>query len=219
MTGVPMTGTGLRILLIDDHPVVRVGLRHLLADAFAGASIQEGGSAAEAMALMAREVWDVVILDLTLPDGSGLDVLKQIRSTYPRLPVLILSIHTVDQFGRRALAAGASGYVTKDAADAELVTAVTRLLRGGKYFDPDVLEHIALGLHPDALGPLHERLSDREYQVLRMIGCGKTVSEVAAELKLSIKTISTYRARVLEKMDMRTNAELIHYSVRSGLSE
>ncbi|MGE0447698.1 MAG: response regulator [Vicinamibacterales bacterium] len=219
MTGAPLAGTTLRILLVDDHPVVRLGLRHLLADAFASATIQEGGSAAEAMALVTREAWDVVILDLTLPDGSGLDVLKQIRSAYPRLPVLILSIHTVDQFGRRALAAGASGYVTKDAADAELVTAVTRVIRGGKHFDTAVLEHIALGLHPDGMGPPHERLSDREYQVLRMIGSGRTVSQVAAELKLSIKTVSTYRARVLEKMDMRTNAELIHYSVRAGLSE
>jgi len=219
MTAAPTAGASLRILLVDDHPVVRLGLRHLLADAFADATIRESGSAAEATALVARETWDVVILDLTLPDGLGLDVLKQIRSMYPRLPVLILSIHTVDQFGRRALAAGASGYVTKDAADAELVTAVTRLLKGGKYFDPATLEHIALGLHPDAIGPFHERLSDREYQVLRMIGGGKTVSEIGGELKLSIKTISTYRARVLEKMDMRTNAELILYCVRSGLSE
>ncbi|MGE0446825.1 MAG: LuxR C-terminal-related transcriptional regulator, partial [Vicinamibacterales bacterium] len=151
--------------------------------------------------------------------GSGLDVLKHIRTMNPHLPVLILSIHTADQFGRRALAAGASGYVRKDAADAELVTAVTRVLKGGKHFNHALLEHIALGLHPDAVGPPHERLSDREYQVLRMIGYGQTVSEIAAELKLSIKTISTYRARVLEKMDMRTNAELILYCVRAGLSE
>jgi len=219
MTAVTTAGTSLRILLVDDHPVVRLGLRHLLAGAFAGATIQEGGSAAEATALVARGTWDVVILDLTLPDGTGLDVLKHIRTMYPHLPVLILSIHTVDQFGRRALAAGASGFLTKDAADAELVTAVTRLLKGGKHFDHALLEHIALGLHPDAVGPPHERLSDREYQVLRMIGGGKSVSEIAAELKLSIKTISTYRARALEKMDMRTNAELILYSVRVGLSE
>lgn len=212
-----MTGSTLRLLLVDDHPVVRLGLRHLLAEAFAGAVIQECGSAAESLVLVARDTWDVVILDLTLPDGSGLDVLKEIRGTHPRLPVLILSIHTADQFARRALAAGASGYLTKDAADSELVTAVTRLIEGGRHFGPEVLERLALSLHPDS--PPHDRLSDREYQVLRMIGAGRTVSEIAADLKLSVKTISTYRARLLEKMEMRTNAELMHYAFRRGLSE
>lgn len=212
-----MTGATLRLLMVDDHPVVRLGLRHLLAEAFAGAVIQEAGSAAEALALVATATWDVVILDLTLRDGSGLDVLKQIRGAHPRLPVLILSIHAPGQFARRALAAGASGYLTKDAVDSDLVTAVTRLLDGGRHFGPEVLEHVAHGLRPDS--PPHDRLSDREYQVLRMIGAGRTVSEVAAELKLSVKTISTYRARLLEKMEMRTSAELMHYAVRHGLSE
>jgi DNA-binding NarL/FixJ family response regulator len=160
-----------------------------------------------------------MVLDLSLPDGSGLDVLKRVRERRPRLPVLILSMHAADQFARRAIAAGASGYLTKDAADSELVTAVSRLSRGGKYFGPEVLERVALGLHPDREDRPHERLSDREYQVLRMIGSGKTVSEIATELTLSVKTVSTYRARVLEKMKMRTNAELTHYAVRHGLAE
>ena len=207
----------LRIMLVDDHPIVRRGVSDILAQAFPQAAIQEVGSGGEAIALSRGQPWDIVILDLTLPDGSGLDVLKRIRETQTRLPVLILSMHMPDQFARRAVAAGASGYLTKDTADEELVAAVTRLLRGGKYFGPQVLEQVVIGMHPDRDERPHERLSDREYQVLRMIGSGKTVSEIAAELTLSVKTVSTYRARVLEKMDMRTNAELTHYVVRHGL--
>ena len=209
----------LRVMLVDDHPIVRRGLRDLLADAFAGAVIHEVGSGREALAALHSHAWNVMVLDLTLPDASGLDVLKRVRELRPRLPVLILSMHAADQFARRAIAAGASGYLTKDAADAELVSAVSKLARGGKYFGADVLEHVALGLHPDRDDRPHERLSDREYQVLRMIGGGKTVSEIATELSLSVKTVSTYRARILEKMKMRTNAELTHYAVRHGLAE
>ena len=211
--------TSLRVMLVDDHPIVRRGLRDILVDAFPGAMIHEVGSGREAMTSLQLQQWTVMVLDLSLPDGSGLDVLKRVRELRPRLPVLILSMHTADQFARRAIAAGASGYLTKDAADAELVTAVSRLARGGKYFGPEVLERVALGLHPDREDRPHERLSDREYQVLRMIGGGKTVSEIATELTLSVKTVSTYRARVLEKMKMRTNAELTHYAVRHGLAE
>ncbi len=209
----------LRVMLVDDHPIVRRGLRDILADAFTGAVIHEVGSGRDAIASLPLHMWSVVVLDISLPDCSGLDVLKRIRELRPRLPVLILSMHTADQFARRAIAAGAAGYLTKDAADAELVTAVLKLARGGKYFGPDVLERVALGLHPDREDRPHERLSDREYQVLRMIGSGKTVSEIATELSLSVKTVSTYRARVLEKMKMRTNAELTHYAVRHDLTE
>ena len=207
----------LRIMLVDDHPIVRRGVSEILAQAFPLATIQEVGSGTNALDLAGSQPWDIVILDLTLPDGSGIDVLKRIREMQSRLPVLILSMHTADQFARRAIAAGASGYLTKDTADDELVTAVTRLMRGGKYFGPQVLERVVAGLYPDRDERPHERLSDREYQVLRMIGSGKTVSEIAAALVLSVKTVSTYRARVLEKMDMRTNAELTHYVVRHGL--
>jgi len=211
--------TALRVILVDDHPVVRCGLRQLLTDAFAGAVVHEVGSGREAIATLHTQAWSVMVLDLSLPDGSGLDVLKRVRELRPRLPVLILSVHAADQFARRAIAAGASGYLTKDAADTELVTAVSKLARGGKYFGADVLERVALGLHPDRDDRPHELLSDREYQVLRMIGSGKTVSEIATELSLSVKTVSTYRARILEKMRMRTNAELTHYAVRHGLAE
>jgi DNA-binding NarL/FixJ family response regulator len=210
---------GLRIMLVDDHPIVRRGLRDILIDAFAGATIHEVGSGREAIASLQLHSWSVMVLDLSLPDCSGLDVLKRVRELRPRLPILILSMHSADQFARRAIAAGASGYLTKDAADAELVTAVSKLTRGGKYFGAEVLERVALALHPDREDRPHERLSDREYQVLRMIGSGKTVSEIATELSLSVKTVSTYRARVLEKMKMRTNAELTYYAVRHGLEE
>ena len=217
MTGpIAISGT-LAIMLVDDHPVVRRGVRDILVEAFSGAAVQEVGSGAEAVQLSRARAWDIVILDLTLPDGSGLDVLKRIREHNPRLPVLILSMHAPEQFARRAIAAGASGYLTKDSADAELVTAVTRLIRGGKYFAAHVMEGVVLSMHPDSQERLHERLSDREYQVLRMIGQGKTVSEIAVQLTLSVKTVSTYRARVLEKMSMRTNAELTRYVVQHGI--
>jgi two-component system, NarL family, invasion response regulator UvrY len=213
------SSSAFRIMLVDDHPVVRRGVRDILAEAFPRALIDEVATGAEVISLVRGQRWDIVILDLTLPDASGLDVLKQLRELRKRLPVLVLSIHTAEQFARRAISAGAAGYLTKDAADTELVTAVSRVMRGGKYFGPDVLEHVVLSMHPDHESRPHERLSDREFQVLRMIGDGKTVSEIALELALSVKTVSTYRARVLEKMEMHTNAELTRYALRHGLAE
>ena len=219
MTTVPALPAGLRIMLVDDHPVVRRGLRDILIHTFDDAVIEEVGNGTDAIALARSQRWDIVILDLTLPDCSGLDVLKRVRESEHRPPVLVLSMHAAEQFGRRAIAAGASGYLTKDTADSELINAVMKLVKGGKYFGAEVLERVVLSLHPDREGVPHERLSDREFQVLRMIGDGRTVSEIAAELTLSVKTISTYRARVLEKMEMRTNAELTRYAVRHGLVE
>jgi two-component system, NarL family, invasion response regulator UvrY len=204
-------------MLVDDHPIVRRGVRDILVDAFPWATVEEVGSGADAVSLGRSHSWDIAILDLTLPDGSGLDVLKQLRELQPRVPVLVLSMHAPEHFARRAILAGASGYLTKDTADTELVTAVTQLLQGGKYFGPEVMQGVVLSMHPDSADRPHERLSDREYQVLRMIGGGKTVSEIASELTLSVKTVSTYRTRVLEKMGMRTNAELTRYAVQHGL--
>lgn len=209
----------LRMMLVDDHPIVRRGVRDILLVAFPSAIIAEVNSGASAMSLVSSdERWDLVVLDLSLPDESGLDVLKRIRDKQQKLPVLILSMHAADQFARRAIIAGASGYLTKDAADVDLVTAVTRVLRGGKYFAPDVLENVALGIHPDREAMPHDLLSDREYQVLIGIASGKTVSELATELGIGIKTVSTYRARLLEKMGMRNNAELTRYAIRLGLT-
>jgi len=219
MTDLSARPAGLRIMLVDDHPIVRRGLRDILVDAFDDATIQEVGSGTDAITLGRAQRWDIIILDLTLPDCSGLDVLKRVRESEYRLPVLVLSMHAAEQFARRAISAGASGYLTKDTADVELVNAVTKLVKGGKYFGSEVLERVVLSLHPDRQGFPHERLSDREFQVLRMIGDGRTVSEIATELTLSVKTVSTYRARVLEKMEMRTNAELTRYAVRHGLVE
>lgn len=208
----------MRLLLVDDHPVVRRGLVEILRTHLSEATIDAVASAHDALSLAKTRAWDLVVLDLSLSDGSGLDVLKQLREKQPRLPVLILSVHTADQFARRALAAGASGYLTKDAADGELVTAVTTLMRGGRYFDGYTVEQMAIGLHPICDDRPHERLSDREFEVLRMIGSGKTVSEIASVLDLSVKTVSTYRARIMEKMSMRTNAELTHYAVNHKLT-
>jgi len=213
-----VTAPGLRVLLVDDHPVVRRGLYNIVAGVHPDAAIREAGTAAEATTLGLEGAWDIMILDLSLPDGDGLDVLKRVRDEHPRLPILILSVHAMEQFARRAITAGASGYLTKDTADTELVTAMERLLGGGRYFGTNLVESVVMaGSHPDERP--HERLSNREYQVLRMIGRGRTVSEIAATLNLSVKTISTYRARVLEKMHMRTNAELTRYAVEQGLPD
>jgi two-component system, NarL family, invasion response regulator UvrY len=158
-----------------------------------------------------------VVLDVNLPDRSGLDILREIRERNPRLPVLILSMHPEDQFAVRVVKAGASGYLTKDSAAEELVKVLRRILSGGKYISPTLAEQLAEALTGETEKPAHEKLTDREYLVLCRIGSGKTVSEIAEELQLSVKTVSTYRTRILEKMDLRTNAELTSYAVRNGL--
>ena len=205
----------LRLMLVDDHPIVRRGVREILAEAFPSSSIEEVGSGGEALSKMRSHRWDLVILDLTLPDGSGLDVLEQARDVQAHLPVLILSMHAAEQFARRAVACGAAGYLTKDTADTELVTAVTKIIRGDTHFAPDTLEEMALD-DADRADP-HQRLSEREREVFLMIARGKTVSAIAAELGLSIKTVSTYRRRVLIKMNMASNAELYRYAIHYSL--
>jgi len=160
---------------------------------------------------------DVMVLDLSLPGTSGMDLLKDLRRERPALPVLILSMHPPDQFARRAMNAGASGYLTKDSAPTELVKAVGEVIAGRRYLNPAVMEELLLHQQPDVSQRPHEALSDREYQVLRMIASGLTVSQISARLTLSVKTISTYRARVLEKMGMKTTAELMHYGIQHGL--
>ncbi len=205
----------IRILLVDDHPVVRYGIRQILVDGLTSVSVGEASDGPRALASIRTDEWDVVVLDVTLPGASGLDVLKDIRRDYPSLPVLVLSMHPAAQFARRALAAGASGYLTKDSAPTELVHAIEEIRRGGRY----------LGARRTDQGPAtgrgaelaHDALSDREYQVLRMLGSGKTVSEIAAALGLSVKTVSTYRIRLLEKLHMRSNAELMRYAIENRL--
>ena len=208
-----------RILLVDDHPVVRQGIRQILAGAFTPAVVGEAATAEEGMRELRNTDWDVLVLDLTLPGTSGLDMLKELRRIRPTLPVLVLSMHPPDQFARRAINAGASGYLPKDSSPTELIKAVGEVIAGRRYLNPAVIEELVMNLQPERTQRPHEALSDREYQVLRMMASGLTVSQVAQRLSLSVKTISTYRARVLEKMNMKTTAELMHYGIQHNLTE
>ena len=209
----------MRILIADDHAVVRRGLKQILADEFKKADFGEAGNAREALDRIRKENWDTVVLDITMPGRSGLEALKEIKEARPKLPVLVLSMHPEDQFAVRVLKSGASGYMTKESAPEELVGAVKKVLAGGRYVSPALAEKMASYLAIDTPNPPHERLSDREFTVLRMIASGKTVSQIAVELSLSVKTVSTYRTRILEKMGMASNAELTHYAIKNQLVE
>lgn len=207
----------MRILITDDHAVVRQGLKQILAEEFRRAEFGEAASAQEAIERVWRETWDVVVLDITMPGRSGLEVLKEIKKSKPKLPVLVLSMHPEDQFAVRLLKIGASGYMTKESAPNELVGAVKKVMAGGRYISGSLAEKMASYLAIDVQTPPHERLSDREFLVLRLIASGKTPTVIAKELGLSVKTISTYRMRILEKMDMANNAELTHYAIQNSL--
>jgi len=200
----------LRILIVDDHAIIRQGLRQLLADAFPETNFGEANNGAEALELIWKQPWDVVLLDITMPGQSGLDVLKQMSNAQPNLAVLVLSMHPEDQYAVRVLKAGAVGYITKNTASEEVVNAVRKVIAGGKYVSASLAETLATGLttHNE-----HEALSDREYQVLRLLAAGKSVKEIGYDLSLSVKTISTYRSRVMEKLNLKTNAEIIRYAM------
>jgi two-component system invasion response regulator UvrY len=200
-----------RLLLVDDHPVFRLGVKRILTEALPELAICEAVDGPSAIELMQSNTCDLVLLDVTLPGPDGLEVLKDLRARFPQVPVLIVSMHPADQFARRMIAAGAVGYVTKDTDPAELVRAVSLALKGQRYVQRDADAGTA---EPE---PRHQRLSDREYQVLRMIASGRTVSQIAEELFLSVNTVSTYRARILEKMEMESNAELMRYALRLRL--
>lgn len=207
----------LKILIVDDHAIVRRGLKDILAEEFTAVEFGEAGTAAQALDLAHQQRWDIAILDITLPGRGGLEILQDIKREYPELPVLILSMHAEDQFAGRAFKAGAAGYMTKESAPAELVKAVKKVLQGGKYVSSFLAELLVTRLTTSVEKPRHETLSDREYQVMRMIAAGKLVTEIAKELSLSVKTISTYRARILEKMGLQNNAELTHYAISHRL--
>ncbi|HXI73878.1 MAG TPA: response regulator transcription factor [Verrucomicrobiae bacterium] len=209
----------MKILLIDDHSVVRQGLKLILADHYKRAVFGEARNATEAFACAARETWDVAVLDITMPGRSGLEVLKEMKRLRPKMPVLVLSMHPEDQFAVRMLKTGAAGYLTKESAAEELVGAIRKVVAGGRYISPSLAERMVSYLDMDWQKPSHERLSDREFLILRMIASGKTVGQIAGELSLSVKTISTYRTRMLEKMNLKNNAELTHYAVQKGLVE
>jgi two-component system, NarL family, invasion response regulator UvrY len=209
----------MKILLTDDHAVVRHGLKQILADEFRRATFGEARNAQEALNRVWKENWDVVVLDITMPGRSGMEVLREIKKSKPRLPVLVLSMHPEGQFAVRVLKRGASGYMTKESAPEELVGAIKKVLAGGRYISPSLAEKLANYVSDDAQKAPQEKLSDREFQVLRLIASGKMVSEIAKELSLSVKTISTYRSRILEKMGMKNNAELMHYAMQHQLVE
>lgn len=212
-----VTDRTTRILLVDDHPVVRQGIKQILTEAFHLVEVGEAERPAEALARVRSVDWDVVVLDLTMPGVNGLDLLRDIRRERPQLPILVLSMHPAEQFARRTMNAGASGYLTKHSGPTELVRAIETLISGRPYVSAQGDPAASIGPAAEGGPHLHEGLSDREYQVLRMIALGRTVSQIAAEISLSVKTVSTYRARVLEKMHMHTTAELMRYAILNRL--
>ena len=205
----------LRILIADDHAVIRKGLKHILMEEYPTAFIDEVEDAEGVFKKVISSKWDIVISDISMPGRSGLDVLHDIKQNYPNLPVLILSIHPEEQYAIRVLKAGAAGYLSKQAATDDLVKAVQRVLQGRKYISPAIAEKMADQLDHNFDKPLHELLSDREFHVFKLIAEGKGVSEIAELLSLSLTTVSTYRSRVLVKMNMKTNAELIRYAIEN----
>jgi two-component system, NarL family, invasion response regulator UvrY len=206
----------LKILTIDDHEVVRRGLKDMFTRE--SATFGEARSGAEAVDLVRKQPWDIAVLDISLGGRSGLEVLSELKQLRPRMPVLILSMHAEEQYAVRAFKAGASGYINKASSGEELRKAILKIIKGGQYVGPSLAEKIVVQLSQPGKVP-HENLSNREFEVLCSIASGQTVKEIAAKLSLSDKTISTYRRRILDKMDMRTNAELTHYAIRNGLVE
>ena len=207
----------IKVLVADDHAIVRRGLRQILAET---EDIMVGGEAAtaqEVLQLVRGERWNAVILDISLPGADGLGLLAEIRRERPELPVLILTVHSEDQYAVRAIKAGAAGFLTKESAPEKLIEAVRKVAGGGRYVSAELAENLASFLAGETAGAPHERLSDREFEIMKMLSSGKTVSEVARELSLSVKTVSTHRTRILKKMGMKTNAELTHYAVRGRL--
>ena len=206
-----------KILVVDDHAIVRQGLKQILADTPDLVVAGEASTGQEALEKVRTGQWDVVILNISLPDRSGVTVLEQLKTQYPDLPVLMLSMHAEEQYAVRVMKAGAAGYLPKESAPDQLVSAIHKVARGGKYVSPTLMEKFVSDLGTDPKKPRHEILSAREFQVLCMIAGGKSLTEIAEDLGVSVKTISTHRTRMLKKMELKTNADLIHYAIRTGL--
>jgi two-component system invasion response regulator UvrY len=209
----------IRILIADDHRIVREGLKQILAETPDMTVVDEASNGQEVLGKVWEGDYDVVLLDISMPGRSGLDILKQLKNERPKLAVLVLSMYSEEQYAMRALRAGASGYMTKESAPDELIEAIRKVSTGRKYISATVAEKLAISLEANDERPAHESLSDREYQVMCMIASGKTIKTIADELSLSVKTVSTYRTRILEKMRMKNNAELTHYSIQNRLVE
>ena len=207
----------LRVLIADDHAIVRQGLRQILSDTTDLEVAGEADNGAAAVQLARQQPWDVMLMDVSMPDRNGIDALKIIHKEFPRLPVLILSMYPEDQYAIRALKAGAAGYLTKQSAPEQLVNAIRQVASGKKYVSADLALELADAISDDSERAPHERLSDREYQTLCLIASGKTLTQIGEQLNLSVKTVSVYRARLLEKMKLRNNAELTHYGLKHGL--
>ncbi len=211
-----MIGNALRVFVADDHALFRQGVKALLSEEPDLAVAGEAGTAKETLQRMRSEAWDILLLDISLPDGSGIDLLRQIRPHKPDLPILILSMHPEEQFAVNLLRAGANGYITKDAVPQQVVQAIRTLLQGRKYISPAVAHLLADDIGSDRRPP-HEQLSEREFQVFCKLAAGRSVGNIAEELFLSNKTVSTYRARVMEKMSAKSNADLTYYAIKNGL--
>jgi len=207
----------IRVLLADDHTIVRAGLKELLADTGDIVVVGEANDGTETLAQIRGRDFDVAVLDMSMPGRSGIDLIKQVKQEKPALPILILSMHSEEQYAVRALRAGASGYLTKESAADQLVAAIRRIAAGGAFVTPETAQRLALGVNSPGAGAPHALLSDREFQVLRMIANGKSVSEVARQLSLSVKTISTHKTRLMQKMGLGNQAELIRYAIEHGL--
>lgn len=209
----------IHVLIADDHAIVRQGLKQILSETDDLVIAGEADDGAEALQLARHQPWDVFLLDVSMPNRNGIDTLKQLKKEFPRLPVLILSMHPEEQYAVRALKAGASGYLTKQSAPEQLVTAIRQVASGKKYVSPAVAQQLVEALSSDSNKLPHERITDREYQVLVMIATGETQTQIAEKLNLGVATVSTYRARLLEKMGLKSTAELIRYGLEHGLVE
>jgi two-component system invasion response regulator UvrY len=207
----------IKVLIVDDHAIVRKGMEQILAETDDIVAADEVCNGQEALERVRKNDYDMVLLDISMPGRDGLEVLKELKGLRPKLPVLILSMYPEEQYAVRSLRSGASGYLTKDSAPDELISAIRKASSGGKYVSASLAEKLAGKLVSDAERPAHETLSDREYQVMCMIACGKTATEIGEELSLSVKTVSTYRARILDKMRMKGNADLTRYAIENRL--